>query len=93
MIQFRLRIKQRTFLVGGDLLSTALDARAHLYVRVDEAGEAVTLTSRKGAAAFSNVGKLSAGESMVVPLEGLTAVVGATSSPFDTFVDCVIVIV
>jgi len=93
MIQFRLRIKQRTFLVGGELLSTSLDSRAHLYIRVDEAGEAVTLTSRKGTASFANVGKLNGGESLVLPLDGLTAVVGATSSPFDTFVDCVIVIV
>lgn len=90
MIQFRLRVKQRTFVIGGEFLDIPLDPRSHLWVRVDEAGEAVTLTGNKKGAGAMKIGKLVAGECASIPLEGLTSIRAETAAPYDTFIDCTV---
>lgn len=87
MTHYRVKVRARTFLWGGDGVTKSFDFRLLLSFRVDEDGEAIEVTLlRPQGSAPETLGKLNPGEAFTVPLDGLTGVLAECNH--DSYVDC-----
>jgi phage-related protein len=91
MYNFRVKVRQDTYIWGGAGINVPTKAKAYLHFRVDETGESISITIIKNDGQQEAIGELKPGEGYTLRLENLRGV-KAVCPPeqHDTFVDCTI---
>ncbi len=94
MFQYRVKVRGKTYLWGGEQVIEGFFDQAHLIVRVDEMGESLVIWQKS--VDFNNpvvkrIGTLKRGEALTINLRTLSGVwAETTSEAVDSNVDCMI---
>lgn len=90
MVSYRVRVRKRTYLCGGDQIVEALKSSLYLCFRLDESGEPVRIGFRKTDGQDKELGLLLPGQTYIRKLDDVLGVYAEIATPADTFVDCTI---
>ncbi|MDT4737253.1 hypothetical protein [Bradyrhizobium sp. WYCCWR 12699] len=94
MFQYRVKVRGKVYLWGGEDIEQGFHEEAILVLRVDELGESVKLSSRKNIAGVETttaIGTLKRGEALCIDLNALAGVWAEVANPaLDTNIDCMI---
>lgn len=94
MFQYRIKVRGKTYLWGGDGISVGLFRHVFLTLRVDELGESVKISQRSvdfNVTTDKVIGTLQRGEVLTVDLRTLTGVWAEVANPLDTSIDCMLI--
>lgn len=90
MYQFRVKVRSRTPLWGGDGIEVGTRSPLFLAIRVDDNGESIRLSLKRPAVPdMQKVGLLQPGEAYCLALDGVTAIVAECET--DTMTDCCLI--
>lgn len=92
MYNYRVKVRQQTYLYGGANVKTeagTFNSNLVLFMRVDDLGEDIKFgIRRKKDGAVQDLGTLRPGESYALKLEDVSGVYATASDENDTTVEC-----
>lgn len=91
-LSYRVKVRGRTFLYGGDdvqaLHKPPGTLNMVLFFRVSDVGETIKFGVRRVGQPLTDLGSLGAGECFVIHLDGVAGVYAVVAAPEDSDVDC-----
>src|SRR5688500_19934865 len=94
MNTYRVKVRKRTFLWGGENVKVPFEPKSPIYLcfRVDEIGETIRFGILKSSGGSLNEhGTLRPGEGFTIQLNNIVGVYASLDDPQDTYVDCMII--